>query len=183
MIKLKIFSFHICLAFSHNRNKNRECRIYRGGISVFLPKRRSWRNVENRRLWQIYVEFLSGTRKYKIGNSSKNGVQPTARVWPLAREMNLVTADHKVPRGFAHAASTLSSRREQAGGTKRKESGKDREREREGERPWRTGWRRRERASEKSRHSRRKKRGCRQKRKTATKKPVFSSWARSGRRT
>ena len=33
------------------------------------------------------------------------------------------------------------------------------------------------------RYSRCKKRGCRQKRKSATKKPVFSSWARSGRRT
>lgn len=31
------------------------------------------------------------------------------RAYSLAREMNLVTADHKVPRGFAHAAaSTLS---------------------------------------------------------------------------
>lgn len=29
------------------------------------------------------------------------------RTYSLAREMNLVTVDHKVPRGFAHAASTL----------------------------------------------------------------------------
>lgn len=112
----------------------------------------------------------------------------------IAREMNLVMADHKVPRGFAHAASTLSveseriSWRNEERAREKKErerrAGKiGKERKREAERPWRTGWRRRERASEKSRHSRRKKRGCKQKRKSATKKPVFSSWARSGRRT
>lgn len=43
--------------------------------------------------------------------SMELGIARTAyreeRTYNLAREMNLVTVDHKVPRGFAHAASTL----------------------------------------------------------------------------
>lgn len=41
--------------------------------------------------------------------------EPT-RVQLREREMNLVTADHKVPQGFAHAASTLSSKPRRAYG-------------------------------------------------------------------
>ena len=98
-------------------------------------------------------------------------------------EMNLVTANHKVPWGFAHAAplscctSVQRERRKEKMDAEKERKDKDRERK-EKER------RERERVAEgESRYSRCKKRGCRQKRKSATKKPVFSSWARSGRRT
>lgn len=80
-------------------------------VYVFLSRWRSWRGVENRRPWQIHAETLSGTRKYGIGIGSERAAckQTAPSIQPREREMNLVTADHKVPQGFAHAASTLSS--------------------------------------------------------------------------
>lgn len=51
-------------------------------------------------------------------------------IQPREREMNLVTVDHKVPQGFAHAASTLSSELERENKLRIRKKERDKEGER-----------------------------------------------------